>query len=337
MLIRRPRAFTLIELLVVIAIIAILIGLLLPAVQKVRESAARTKCGNNLKQLGVALHNYHGIQNRFPPGSNPGGYLGANAYLLPILEQDANHAQILNTAGGNLDNYVDTYSNFSAHRLPVFLCPSDPIQGQATVYGYSNYKLNAGTWNLLASRWDGFFAMHTTDVGARLNAPAGPRRPYCSADMTDGLSTTVAYSESCNGVGAVQISTPPADIYSDCVQAPGSIPTTSAAAARTYLNGLNWRQYLPPGFGSTPWRFRGYPYTEGSMWRSMYNHLLAPNSGCWYTGAYGNMVAPATSRHTNGVNVLLGDGAVKFVRNGIDILVWEAAGTRAGGESLSLD
>jgi len=80
---------------------------------------------------------------------------------------------------------------------------------------------------------------------------------------------------------------------------------------------------LPPGFGATPWRYRGYPYTEGSMWRSMYNHLLPPNSPCWYPGSYGNMVAPAGSRHPGGVMALMGDGAVHFVKSNIDPLVWE--------------
>src|SRR5438067_602343 len=176
---RHRQAFTLIELLVVIAIIAVLIGLLLPAVQKVREAANRSRCMNNLKQIGVALHNFNSQFGRYPPGCSRNGYLGCNSYLLPVIEQDANQRDIVAAAGGNIDSYVDTYSNFSANRFPLFQCPSDPQQGQTTVYGFSNYKLNAGTWNLLNTKWDGFFAMLTLPTAPvpLLNAPQGPALP----------------------------------------------------------------------------------------------------------------------------------------------------------------
>src|SRR5262245_25305340 len=164
-MIRQRIAFTLIELLVVIAIIGTLMGLLLPAVQKVRESGNRIKCSNNLHQIGIALQAYQTDRGKFPPGTSASSYVGANVYLLPYIEQTAVQGQVSTAAGGNIDNFVDTYSlqygsnNFSSNRLSSFLCPSDLQSGQTTVYGFTSYKVNMGTWAALPTGWDGFFAM----------------------------------------------------------------------------------------------------------------------------------------------------------------------------------
>src|SRR5712692_3069036 len=90
------------------------------------------------------------------------------------------------------------------------------------------------------------------------------------------------------------------------------------------------------GFGPPPWRYRGYPWAEGNIWRGWYNHLLPPNSPCWRTGDWWQLVSPASSFHTGGVNVLLADGSVRFIAESVSADVWHAAGTRAGGEALSL-
>lgn len=338
---RQRRAFTLIELLVVIAIIAILIGLLLPAVQKVRETANRVRCSNNLHQIGIALSNYHTDRSMYPPGSAPTSYIGANVYLLPYIEQLANHGQVIAATGGNIDNYADTYSlqyganNFSSVRQSVYLCPSDIQWGQSSVYAFSNYKLNMGTWGALASGWDGFFAMTGNPLGTVLSGPPGTPRPFKIEDMVDGLSNTAACSESNNGWVNTSTPNPPADRASDCFSV-GQGPTTSVAAARSYYLNLNWQSFSPPTFGNYQWRYRGYPWSEGSIWRSGYNHLLPPNQPCWWPQAYGRMVAPASSRHSGGANVLMGDGAVIFMINSVDVNVWTAIGTRSGGESFTL-
>src|SRR5262245_49886304 len=156
-MIRQRIAFTLIELLVVIAIIGTLMGLLLPAVRKVRESGNRIKCSNNLHQIGIALQTFHTDRGKFPPGTSATSYVGTNVYLLPYIEQTAVQGQVSSAAGGNIDNYVDTYSlqyggsNFSSNRLSVFLCPSDLQSGQTSVYGFTNYKINMGTWGALST------------------------------------------------------------------------------------------------------------------------------------------------------------------------------------------
>src|SRR5262245_17270568 len=210
-----PRSgFTLIELLVVIAIIAILIGLLLPAIQKVRAAAARLKCQNNLKQIGLALHNYEGAYQAFPQARNAWPLVhSALSRLLPFVEQD------------NLQRLCDyttpptSATNLAASqtRVGLFICPSDGANGQVpgTPDLGSNYVANNGSGTIgfgLIASGDGLF----TQVPVRIG------------DITDGTSNTVAFSESTLGNGIVPTGTVPGDARLVVLEVPGGNDPTPA-------------------------------------------------------------------------------------------------------------
>jgi prepilin-type N-terminal cleavage/methylation domain-containing protein/prepilin-type processing-associated H-X9-DG protein len=337
----RRVAFTLIELLVVVAIIAVLIGLLLPAVQKVREAAARMKCSNNLKQLGLALHNYEGANGSLPPAFpatplapyqtySPYYYSwSVLAQLNAYLEQTA----IYNSMDLKLPMYqgAPTYSVFPANQFAVaqvvrlFLCPSDRGQPVSTAYGVTDL----GPTNYAACNGSG-----TTGGGAPYGSPWGAdgvfraKTPTRITDITDGTSNTAALSESTLGDGAEATTTQPGgpDVAYKYLGYSGSLPTPAGCAGTPATwNGNNRR---------------GFMWASGEIRAASYNHSLTPNSpsfDCvandpangWYT-AVG--FRAARSRHTGGANLLLGDGSVRFVRDAVDAAAWRAVGTRSGGE-----
>lgn len=324
----KRHAFTLIELLVVIAIIAILIALLVPAVQKVREAASRTQCTNNLKQLGIAMHNYHGVHKMLPAGSLSSATYGPSAlyFLLPHVEQGvlAANYNVGQSSGGSATGSINDTSG--AARLSLLLCPSDPQSAHNTTeFGWTNYHVNYGRWVDVAPRqWDGVFPPNFAAGGA----PAGTFVKF--VQITDGTSNTGAIAEVCRGPYVANYAR---DRRWDCFEA-GTVPTSSFAAAQTYLQGLNWQTATIGSNSWVNWRYRGYPWREGSVWRSGYNHLLPPNSPCWYAnGDWWKLVTPASSMHSGGANVLFADGAVHFISESVSPTVWLGVGSRAGEEA----
>ncbi|HJZ53856.1 MAG TPA: DUF1559 domain-containing protein [Gemmataceae bacterium] len=195
--------FTLIELLVVIAIIAVLIGLLLPAVQKVREAAARIKCSNNMKQIGLALHNYHDANGRFPPGyrdprpdAQPGPGWGWPVFILPYVEQTSLHDQIdpEHTVFGNGANTTTPPTPQTLTPLSVFRCPSDPglpVNANYDGHATSNYRGVGWSRPVTAIGPKGLMITNLASPNGVLYRNSQVR----IADVTDGLSGTLFVAE----------------------------------------------------------------------------------------------------------------------------------------------
>jgi prepilin-type N-terminal cleavage/methylation domain-containing protein/prepilin-type processing-associated H-X9-DG protein len=298
----RPRqGFTLIELLVVIAIISILIGLLLPAVQKVRESAARIQCKNNLKQIGLALHNYHDRNNGLPPGyqtqvapdnSDLGPGWGWAAYLLDDLEQTNLKRQI------RFDLQISDPANAFARVQPVKVlsCPSESKTGTFTVVDASGNPVVAvaranyvGMNGVLGVTGDAF-----DNNGVFLR-----NHSMRFAEITDGLSNTMFVGERCSSMS---------DVTWTGAVTNGVVPAIRYPNPADQLGNAEGAPALVLAHGSR-------------------DHI--PNNALVFD-------ADATaSFHTQGVNFLFGDGSVHSISNSIDGTVYEGLLTRAGGEPVS--
>jgi prepilin-type N-terminal cleavage/methylation domain-containing protein/prepilin-type processing-associated H-X9-DG protein len=326
---RRTRAaFTLIELLVVIAIIAVLIALLLPAVQSAREAARRAQCVNNMKQLGLALHNYHGVTGAFPidrsifpspaTATTPYSY-SPFAMLLPYMEQSPMYSAI----NFNLPSLSqDGNTTVLATAVSVFLCPSDGQHAPANTAG-TNYRFSEGTSICYAYGPVDFSLVNTT-----MPPPDGPFFDNMSitiAQITDGTSNTAMVSERLLGDFNNAIATPNRDTF---VQT--TWPTTPE---ETYQQ---CQQVDPTSVPSNGDSNVGTPWLRGYVGTSVYKHVSPPNTySCYFYPS--RLTMTASSLHPGGVNVNMGDGSVRFIKNTINRVTWRALGSRNGGEVLSQD
>jgi prepilin-type N-terminal cleavage/methylation domain-containing protein len=347
------RGFTLIELLVVIAIIAILISLLLPAVQQAREAARRSQCRNNLKQLGLAIHNYESSFTTLPMNSGASGF-SPQARLLPYMDQ----ASLYNIIDFNQPLLTGTFPNQtlnpvfvvpSSQALPALLCPSDPAPSKYTypissaagapsfTFGANNYMMSTGSGT--GTNYDD---RHTTDGPVWINSSVRFR------DFTDGTSNTVVMSESVRGGGTdltLAAGTQPPRPYRNMLSGTGTSPGTGpgySGGSGGWPAGLVSNPDLtsvmavatswPGGQGRTG---RGNAWIRGLAHAVITNGYNQVNGFVPDIGLHGTIFAGPRSMHTGGAHAVFGDGAVRFLGESSDIGVTRALHSRSGGETVS--
>jgi len=356
---QKHRGFTLIELLVVIAIIAVLIALLLPAVQSAREAARRSQCVNNMKQIGLALHNYHSVNDALPPGGasgydkarsdrlgtwvQPPQNFGLKVRLLPYMEQqqvynsvNMNVTSVWGTdSGGDKGNSIDGGANGSLPcingtaflvKISSFLCPSDTNvpSGNALTNSGVSYANNQGL-NRYNSGWQ------SSGPTYFLGDDTAITKVRSFASITDGTSNTAAFSEWVKGKGGNQVFGLNIVFQGGNAQ---QIPyTQTGVAANQQLAAICQNKTVAQGV----WDYKGEVWLHQDSGRGGgYYHIMTPNKkSCFCCGV--DTAIGASSNHPGGVNVLMLDGSVKFVKDTVSQATWYALSTIDWGEVVTAD
>lgn len=360
---RKRLGFTLIELLVVIAIIAVLIALLLPAVQAAREAARRAQCVNNLKQMGLGVHNYLSANNAFPPlagnynragsiatplvddGSWPLGWAVA---LLPSMEQQALYNAANYSAGADRP---ENYLTVSATRVNTLVCPSESRQqGPWVSSAFTNYSANVGGPASLGS-FTGVIVPMADSPSAVSNWDGGKINvgSFGVEGIADGTSNTAMFSERMVGMQGdpvVRVGDPDAKRVTFPVDVNVNADSRNNEEAIAFLQACR----SLPGTTTTEGTVNN-AWIAGGVWAgshtgtlrfNAYTHVNTPNgSSCYppqgYPPANIHDAITVGSNHPGGVNVAFADGSVKFIRDSVSPQTWWALGTRAGGEVISSD
>jgi prepilin-type N-terminal cleavage/methylation domain-containing protein/prepilin-type processing-associated H-X9-DG protein len=322
----KSRGFTVIELMVVILIIAVLLSLIVPAVQQARESARRSQCICNLKMLALATANYESVHGVFPFGVGGGTPPGegrvprwsTHSQILPWMEQAPLFNAINFSGVAWLSDPVFGPPNATAleTRIHVFICPSDDESPDPYSLGHNSYRGCAGTkaYNLASDSPDGtgkndgmFWFQSAVKV----------------TSITDGTGHTALFSERCMGSPTWP------DVRADYLMTPPDLPACQAASA---TNADRYR---------VPHELSGLRWGDGALFYTRYNHILLPNrQSCLLGGSNdyeSQVIVTASSRHPGGVNVTTADGAVRFVKDTIQREIWKLMATIAGGEVICDD